>query len=863
VSDEDLASINLVLYDHDTVDLSIERQSAERRPIRRVVAPSQELNNSTFSITYEGVWSEDAKAAVDYATSIWGAYLSSPVPIRIKVKWATEDPGFVTYTSLRVVRNFSGAPKSNTWYPTALANSLTGHDTEPNRVDITVEFNQDVDWYYGIDRNPSSSQQDLVSWVLKSIGHGIGFVGTMWVLDDGTGTWGYDGDPIIYDLYAVNGTGQYLTDETIFPKKSPELAAQLASNNIFFEGQHSAAANGGLRPKLYAPDPWSNSSLENLDEETYPTGNSNSLMTPFISHGEAIHDPGPTAIGVLEDLGWTVNKRIISGRVIGFDGKPLDHALVILTGSHFAGVDVADEDGRFTFENLLDGGYFVNVATQEVFTIEPPVSERVYVPPGNQGLIFKETATLPSCEEIVNGIQVCDSGEQHTAIINLENDDIRIELAKNPANPGNGLFKLQSVEELVSGYSSAGTDNDKILHPYLAINGTGFSESNEVSDSERYISKNSILSIDGKPYGFDCGTDAAPPENCFHNEVPSDELYYLSTSFMTYSANGVPEAWVHRASVDFAEEPRDYMADREYYYDTTKIADFAVGYQSTLLDAQPSGEQDGDNILGFEEYVANPGDHRNRKAKTAIGVSCDGTKLFLSTVIPKLRVTQANTSTAKWMRDLQKQGACRVIMLDGGGSPQFSGRGENDKSIDVHAWHDSSICFWCPRPVINAIVAYNDSISLIKNQALSPEGGTFYPSPQVTIHFAANSFDVPVVVSYAPAVRTDFADLLDVGVIYRLEASHQTNVEESNELDNIQPNKPYQVVLQYSQDNVAPNADESKLALYFWNGTDWEIEPTSVVDTANNTVTAHPERFGKWALLTNPIYHNYLPIIQR
>ncbi len=33
------------------------------------------------------------------------------------------------------------------------------------------------------------------------------------------------------------------------------------------------------------------------------------------------------------------------------------------------------------------------------------------------------------------------------------------------------------------------------------------------------------------------------------------------------------------------------------------------------------------------------------------------------------------------------------------------------------------------------------------------------------------------------------------------------------------------------------------------------------VDVISNTVTAHPTHFSKWTILTDPIYHTYLPLI--
>jgi hypothetical protein len=41
-----------------------------------------------------------------------------------------------------------------------------------------------------------------------------------------------------------------------------------------------------------------------LDEFTYPPGDVNAFMTPFLGWAEPIHNPGPIVLGVLTDIGW-------------------------------------------------------------------------------------------------------------------------------------------------------------------------------------------------------------------------------------------------------------------------------------------------------------------------------------------------------------------------------------------------------------------------------------------------------------------------------------------------------------------------------------------------------------------------------
>jgi hypothetical protein len=203
--------------------------------------------------------------------------------------------------------NFTGAPMTDIWYPLALASRLAGTDLDPGQADIDASFNCSFPgWYFGTDGNLSTTEYDFVSVVLHEIGHGLGFSGSMQVSGQ-TGSWGAGtGKPVIYDRFAVNGSGQSLLSN--YANNSTALAGQLKSNNLFFSGAQAMAANGGNKPKLYAPATWQQgSSYSHLDENTYSITSGNALMTPSLYNGEVLHDPGPIALGIFDDLGWSAD----------------------------------------------------------------------------------------------------------------------------------------------------------------------------------------------------------------------------------------------------------------------------------------------------------------------------------------------------------------------------------------------------------------------------------------------------------------------------------------------------------------------------------------------------------------------------
>ena len=274
---------------------------------RAAIAP---LVTASFNVTYHG-FSDEAKTAFQAAVDVWSVMLTSRVTIRVTAHWTPLAPGVLGSAGPETfLRDFSAAPVAATWYPVALANTLQGSDLSPGNPHITANFNSNfANWYLGTDGLTPPDRFDLMSVVLHELGHGLGFVGSMNMSNNGAGSWGLGtGFPIIYDRFTENLQGQQLLDTALFPNPSAALAGQLQSNQLLFDGPHTRARNGTSPVRIYAPITWQQgSSFSHLNEVTFPSGNANSLMTPQIGMGEAIHAPGPIGLGVLHDLGWQPN----------------------------------------------------------------------------------------------------------------------------------------------------------------------------------------------------------------------------------------------------------------------------------------------------------------------------------------------------------------------------------------------------------------------------------------------------------------------------------------------------------------------------------------------------------------------------
>lgn len=264
-------------------------------------------------------WPSEAMDAFRYAADIWETLINSTVAIKINACWTDLGVGILGYgapTSYH--RDFAGAAVANTWYQASLANALAGgdvndtdgHDYDNDGVDADAEmvlaYSRGFDWYYGTDGSTPSNRVDFVSVVLHEICHGLGFSGSMDVTL-GVGSWGLGVGtpfPVAYDRFTEDGAGTNLIDTTAYHNPSPALRGALTGGEVYFDGPNANAANGGSQPELYAPMPWKpGSSYAHLDESYNNTVNA--LMTYSISDGESEHSPGPVALGMLEDMGWT------------------------------------------------------------------------------------------------------------------------------------------------------------------------------------------------------------------------------------------------------------------------------------------------------------------------------------------------------------------------------------------------------------------------------------------------------------------------------------------------------------------------------------------------------------------------------
>lgn len=203
------------------------------------------------------------------------------------------------------------------------------------------------------------------------------------------------------------------------------------------------------------------------------------------------------------------------------------------------------------------------------------------------------------------------------------------------------------------------------------------------------------------------------------------------------------------------------------------------------------------------------------------------------------------------------------------GNPNFVNPASNDYDLDygsaaINKGINADISIDIDnelRDILPDIGAYEFTYS---STPISPTGGTVTPSPDTTIDIPSGVFSDTVFINYITLTHsiTSTGALSDVGVFYELNANYLSDGSSAQP----QPGTRYTITVTYQQENVPDGFDETNLALYNWDGSIWIKEPTSIVDTVANTITATPNHFSLWAVLGSSSSDTsqgevYLPII--
>jgi hypothetical protein len=188
--------------------------------------------------------------AFQHAADIWGATLTSSVPIRVDAAFeplpcAANSAVLGAAGANEIFSNFTGAPRANAWYPSALASKIAGADvTTPDQPHIVARFNSRLGlfadclpgsgFYLGLD-DKFGAQIDLVTVLLHELGHGLGF---QTFTDDATGA-EMENTPSIWDYFLVDNRSNKLWADM---SDDERVASATSGNGLSWNGPNVTAA---------------------------------------------------------------------------------------------------------------------------------------------------------------------------------------------------------------------------------------------------------------------------------------------------------------------------------------------------------------------------------------------------------------------------------------------------------------------------------------------------------------------------------------------------------------------------------------------------------------------------------------------
>ena len=268
---------------------------------RSPVLPTAHLEKlSQMNLVYTNV-PEIEKPAIQAAVDIWASHWKSSTPVTISAVYSRQASTSVlaTATPVKFFRNFTSAPDKDLYYASALANALAGKDLDPKNPEIQININSVMasNFYLGTDGKCPGDSYDLESILLHELGHGLGFLSN----NNYDSAFGYGAidQPTPYDAYAQLPDGRRLMD---LDSPSRELGDAL-TNTLVWAGRNGIAANNGVKPVLYTPNPYeAGSSISHLDERSFSAAGENAVMTPNLASGEVYHSPGSLLLAMLQDM---------------------------------------------------------------------------------------------------------------------------------------------------------------------------------------------------------------------------------------------------------------------------------------------------------------------------------------------------------------------------------------------------------------------------------------------------------------------------------------------------------------------------------------------------------------------------------
>ena len=536
-----------VCYASDKIEKSFIPPPAE------ILLKSGAEKKSDIIVSYS-LFPTEAQAAFEYAVGIWEQIIESEIPIYVEARWRTMDNNTLGSTELaNFYSNFDNAPRKNRFYPVSVVEKITKKEISGrSSPDIKATFNKDIKWYFGTDGQTPELLYDFVTVVLHEIGHGLGFTGFFFVTGN-MGAYGNDnaGDVSAFDVMIANQKNVFLTDTTFFEMPSVNLYNALISDNLYSTSPVAIADNAGNRPRIYAPSPWNTgSSINHLDDATYPISNINSLMTHAIGKGEAIHNPGPISRGILADIGWKNMKLMLDKPKDIEEKKPVVFNLSIESDykvdskfilAYFSYDSFKTSKDSLPFEFDSESGFYSATLNPEIETGKidyyisaRDIKNRTFMLPTEAPIEIYSVAIGPDNQppEIIHTpIPYFLSNGEKITISTYADDNLGID----------SVFVELSVNNLPQQHFELNLDSSNIYSGILNIDPKLLNDGDEITyritaiDSSK--AKNKTISPANDFYSFKV-EKIFEPVNGYYSDFNSDSKDFIISDFEIYTDSG-------------------------------------------------------------------------------------------------------------------------------------------------------------------------------------------------------------------------------------------------------------------------------------------------------------------------------------
>ena len=178
---------------------------------------------------------------------------------------------------------------------------LTGVDANGSATDGQISWNFAYPWAYGA--KVRNNQYDFTATAIHELLHTFGFL--TGIADPSTVS--SDRNYTAYDSFITNSTGTKVIGDNYVWNTSYTGNLTGSNGGLYFSGPNAVAAYGGLVP-IYTPSTWSSgSSVSHLSDTNTNAGDQ--VMNPYISYGVGARMLSSVEVGILKDLGYTVNPQ--------------------------------------------------------------------------------------------------------------------------------------------------------------------------------------------------------------------------------------------------------------------------------------------------------------------------------------------------------------------------------------------------------------------------------------------------------------------------------------------------------------------------------------------------------------------------